>query len=237
MKAAPLSLLLVASFALCARADLTIVQNVEGAGPTTSMTIRLKGDKARVDAGPQISTIIDSKSGEILNIMREQKKYMRISGAQAKAAAAMALGGDNEKAGKPTLQPTGKKETINGYEAEEYISQSPAFTASYWITRDYPNAAEILKQMQAMTPESWGATAKGMPDYRDFPGLPLRSQMKMAGQEITSTLQSVKLDPLPDADFAVPAGFTEMKIPGMDALLGGGKPGAAPKAAASPKSR
>jgi len=39
----------------------------------------------------------------------------------------------------------------------------------------YLNAAEIVKQLQVMTPDAWGVTAQGIPNYRDFPGLPVRS--------------------------------------------------------------
>ena len=38
-----------------------------------------------------------------------------------------------------------------------------------------PNVAEIVKQLQVMTPDAWGVTAQGIPNYRDFPGLPVRS--------------------------------------------------------------
>lgn len=230
-----LLLLLAGCCAVSARADLTIVQSVEGAGPATSMTIKIKGAKARIETSPQMSTIVDSQSGQILNLMNEQKQFLRISAAQASAAAAMALGPEDKKqsAAPAKLTRTGKTETIDGYEADEYITETPAFTGSYWISSKYPNAADIVKQMQALTPDAWGVTAKGMPDYRDFPGLPLRSRIKIGGQEMTTTLTSVKQDPLPESDFAPPAGFTEMKMPNLDTLLGG--KAAAPKAAASPK--
>jgi hypothetical protein len=236
MKAILPALFIVLASALVARADLTMVQSIDGAGPVTSMTIKMKGDKARIDASQQVSTIVDSKSGEIVNILHEQKQVMRMSAAQAKAAAAMALssaGGQNATAQKPQLKATGKKETINGHETEEYTCETPMFTASYAIARTYPNADAIMKQLQAMTPDAWGAATQGMPDYRDFPGLPIRSRISMGGQQITSTLTSVKMDPLPESDFAVPQGFSELKMPDMNALLGGKD--AAPKAAPSPK--
>jgi hypothetical protein len=43
------------------------------------------------------------------------------------------------------------------------------------------------------------------------------------------------MDPLPESDFTVPQGYQEMKMPNMDALLGG-KPDS-PAAAASPKKK
>jgi hypothetical protein len=218
-----------------AHADLTLVQNVEGAGPVTTMAIKIKGDKARIESSPEITTIIDSKSGDILNLMNDQKKFVRISANQASAVAEMAVQPDKKDAPavKPQLKPTGKKETINGYETEEYVCDAPAFKASYWIAPKYPNSAAIVRELQAMTPPSWKVSGKGLPDYRDFPGLPLRSRVSIAEKEIVSTLVSVNQDPLPESDFVTPAGFEEIKMPDMGDVLGRKPPAA--KAAASPK--
>lgn len=210
------------SLTLSARADLTIVQNVEGAGPMSTITIKLKGSKARMEMGRDITTIIDTKSGEMLNLMNDQKKVIRISAEGAKAAAAVALKAE-ANAPRPQLKPTGRKEKILGYEAEEYVCDAPAFKATYWLSNSYPDAKSIMAQLQSLTPESWNIVGKGMPDYRDFPGLPLRSTVDMGGKQVTSTLASVKQDPLSDADFTVPKDFEEMKMPNMGGLFGGEK--------------
>ena len=53
-----------------------------------------------------------------------------------------------------------------------------------------------------------------MPDYHALPGLPLRTKIKTEGQEeITSTIASVSLAPLPASEFSVPADYSEMKMP------------------------
>jgi hypothetical protein len=67
-----------------------------------------------------------------------------------------------------------------------------------------------------------------MPDYRDFPGLPIRTHITMAkphqgtvssstasgsGTEITTTLISIKQDPLSDAEFTIPKDYQEMSMP------------------------
>jgi hypothetical protein len=234
----PLAALLL--LAAPARADLTIVQDVAGAGQINKMTIRIKGDRARIDASPQISTIINSRTGEMLNLMHDQKQFLRISADSAKAVAQMAVQADPEKqsAEKPQLKPTGRKEKINGYEAEEYIAKAPAFTATYWISTTYPGATEIVQQLRAMSPDAWGVSGQGMPDYRDFPGLPLRSTISFGGNEITSTLTSVSQEPLGDSLFMAPPEWTEMKMPDLGNILGGKPETAKPKGAkpaASPK--
>src|ERR1700710_2787026 len=191
MKSVVVRAFLCVLFAAAARADLTLVQNVEGAGPAAStMTIKIKGDKARIETTPSVATIIDSKTGEMLNVLNDQKKFLRISADKARAVAEMAVAPEekNKPSAKPQLKPTGNKETINGYEADEYTCDAPAFKATYWIAAGYPDSAVIVKQLQAMTPQAWNVAGKGLPDCRDFPGVPLRSRMDIGGKEITSTL-------------------------------------------------
>ena len=52
-----------------------------------------------------------------------------------------------------------------------------------------------------------------MLDYHDLPGLPLRTQVKLGDEEVTSTVISIKQDPLSETEFSVPKDFQEMKMP------------------------
>ena len=215
-----LILIVTAFLSATVRGDLTIVQKVEGIGSFKQITTKLKGDKARVEVSPEMATIIDNKSGEILNLMNEKKKFLRISADKSKAIAELAskYGGDSAATTKQ-LTRTGKKETINGYEAEEYVRESPSVKESYWIAIKYPDSAAIVKQLQAIAPAAWNDIAKGMFDYRDFPGLPLRTIVKRDGREITSTITSIKQDPLSEAEFSVPKDFEELRVPNLKEML------------------
>ncbi len=211
----------IASLALLgtARADLTIVQKVDGAEGLHRITMKVKGDKARVEVNPQITTIIDAKTGSITNLMNDKKIVMTIPGDKAKAMAEMAKSFVKEESPvQTTPRPTGKKETINGYETEEYVSDSPKFHASYWVATTYPDYAKILQQMAVLQKGAFASVTKGMPDYHALPGMPLRTQVKMPDRpEVTSTIESVSVAPLSDADFTVPAGYSEMKLPDLPA--------------------
>src|SRR6266436_10157438 len=232
MKTAAYSLVLTISFLLSARADLTILQKVERAGSATNMTIKLKGDKVRIEASPQLTTIIDGKTGEVTNLMNDQKTVVRISAEKAKAVTNMINKFDAKKegAGKVKLTPTGQKETINGYETEKYTYAGPDFKATYWIAPNYPDGPTILGQLQSIKSEFWDAANAKMPDFRDFPGLPIRTQLVMTkeepapekkrtatpsshGTEITSTITSVSREPISDSEFTVPNDFKEPKLP------------------------
>src|SRR4051812_4835151 len=132
MKALAFSLAVIAALSLSARADFTIVQKVEkkeakGKNEGGEITLKVKGDKIRMDPSPKMTMIVDGKTGDTITLLNEQKKVVRISGEKAKAIAEMAAkyGGKNTE--KPKLTPTGKKMTINGYEADEYVAESKTF--------------------------------------------------------------------------------------------------------------
>jgi hypothetical protein len=138
----------------------------------------------------------------------------------AKAMAEMAKSFVKEEAPDQALpKPTGQKETISGYETEEYVSDSPKYHATYWVAKSYPNYENILQQMSLLQRGAFASITKGMPDYHALPGLPLRTEIKVPGQgQITSTIESVSLSPLAASEFDVPANYSEEKLPD---ILGG----------------
>jgi len=211
-----LSLFSIITFALLvsARADLTIVQRVEGAGQNGDVTVKTKGEKERIDATEQPTRILDGKSGEMVNLMNDRKTFVKVSAEQIKAAAETInkFGGD-KKPGGPKLTPTGKKETINGYETEEFVFETPQFKASFWVAAKYPDAAGILKQMQAPVSGAWKPSNMGMPDYTDFAGLPLKTVISVGANQVVTTIMSIKQDSINAADFEVPKDFQELKKP------------------------
>jgi len=213
-------------FLCSARADLTIVQRVDGVAQNGDVTVKIKGDKQRIDGPSQPTRIIDGKKGEMTDLITDQKGFVTISAAQIKAAAAsMNLNPDkNSTASK--LTPTGKKETINGYETEEYVYQTPQFKASFWVAKKYPGAADILKQMQAPISGAWKPSNMGMPDYTDFSGMPLKTVISVGESQVATTIISIKQDPLSANEFEIPKDFQPLKQPVQ--------PGGAPSTSSTP---
>src|SRR5438105_5742933 len=245
MKTVFCSLVLTAFAILQTRADLTIVYSttVEPASHSqktqatpaavaaaTNMTIKVKGDKARIDASPQVTAIFDGRTGELINLLNDQKTIVRISPDKMRAIADMLNQFSSNKAGseKPRLTSTGQKEMIDGYDTEQYTYDGTDFKATYWIAPNYPNGAAVLAQLQSIKSELWDAANTKMPDFRDFPGLPIRMRM-IVGKgnqadahgtsapdhptDITSTVTGVSLDSIADKQFTVPADFKETKLP------------------------
>jgi hypothetical protein len=245
MKTAFYSLALSICAILSVRADLTIVysttvqpasqgQKVEttpnAVAAASNMTIKIKGDRARIDASPQITVIFDGRTGELMNLLNDQKTVVRISPDKMRSIADMLSKFNSKQAGseKPKLTPTGRRETINGYDTEQYTYDAPDFKAIYWIAPNYPNRAAVLAQLQSIKSEFWDAANTKMPDFRDFPGLPIRMRIIVATEsaadghgadtsghrtEISSTISGVSLDSIADSQFAVPVEFKETKLP------------------------
>jgi hypothetical protein len=222
MKIRGLCLIICVLLPVAARGDLTIVQKIEGSGSARQITMKLKGEKARVEVSPEITTIMETKGGEILTLMNSKKKFVRISADKSKAIAELASKYSKDSSGpaeKTKLTATGRKETINGNETDEYVRESPSMKESYWIALKYPDSAAIVKQLQAITPTAWNEIAKGMLDFSDFPGLPVRTIIKTDRKEITCTIISIKQDLLSDTEFYVPKDFQEVKIPNLQGAL------------------
>src|SRR3954470_10788631 len=172
MKATFFSLAFALTLSQSARADFTIVQKVEQKGTANEVVLKLKGDKIRMEATADVTMIVDGKTGDTLTLMKAQKKYLRISGEKAKAISELAMKYGGKNAEKPKLVATGKKMTVNGYEADEYVGETALFKAKYWIAPSFPDSTAIMKQLQAVIPAAWNDLGGGTMDYRDLPGFP-----------------------------------------------------------------
>src|SRR6266480_5982647 len=220
MKTSALFLFALFSFLRIARADLTVVQSIESSAGTNKVTIKIKGERARIEVNPKSSMIVDAKSGEVITLIPEQKAVMRLSGEKAKALGnkARELLKDTDSALKIVApKPTGKKQTINGYEAEEYTAETSKYRATYWVAKSYPEYQTILRQMKLLQNRTFAAVRKAMPEYYDFPGLPIRTKIRFQGQgEATTTIISISQAAIPDSEFTVPADYAEIKLPDLE---------------------
>jgi hypothetical protein len=55
-----------------------------------------------------------------------------------------------------------------------------------------------------------------MPGAADFDGMPVRTEVDMAGNKIVTSLVSVKEEPVAAGDFQIPTGYAEMKMPAFN---------------------
>ena len=208
------------AFVLCrlaiptARADLTVVQQVNGMGQAYENTSKFKGGKTRVDTSPGTSLIMDLKTGETISLNHPQKTYLKISGEMARAALASVQKMQNEHPDtRSPLTPTGRRETISGYEAAEYTCTIAGVKMSLWLTKALPDYEAALKELSAGF--SQGAMAATMQNYgfdmSSLPGFPVRTVLEIPpDQRMTRTVSAVSTQPIPDAEFRVPDDYKEV---------------------------
>ena len=199
------------------RADLTIVQKIEGLGQVTESVTKYKDGKTRMDVTPGATIIMDSKTGETISLMPAQKRYFKAPADVVKAAVE-GMRGEHASAadGKPQLVPTGRKETVAGYPAEEYSATVAGSKIALWLTRDIPNYEQASRELGAAFKQGPLAAMSqnfGL-DLANLPGFPVRQVKELQpGQTITATLVSLSTEPIPDADFAVPADYQAVVTP------------------------
>jgi hypothetical protein len=204
--------LLLAAFT--AKGDYIIKQQVETMGRVQQVVLQIKDPKARLDTA-QTSTIIDSSTGETTVLIHAQKAFLKIGTEQLKAQseAVKNLMGNkgNENTGDIELKPTGRKETINGYETEEYVTNLNGTDMSLFICKTFPDFRKIIDAIEVVQ------KGPGMDIFRSmtvpaskYPGMPIRTEAKFLGQRVVVTLESVQQTDLTDADFSIPADYKEL---------------------------
>ncbi len=199
-------------------ADLTIVQKVDGMGQVMESTTKIKGGRTRIDASPATSIIMDLKTGEMISLMHTQKSYMKIPSQMAQAALAGMKKMQGDQAAAPSIVPTGKKDTISGYAAEEYTYNQAGMKMSLWLTKALPDYATVLKEMgEAFSQGPMAAMMKNFGlDFGALPGFPIRTVNELQpGQTITSTVVSVSTQTIPDSAFDIPTDYKVMTMPSL----------------------
>ena len=206
-----------------ASADWVLVSKGSAAGRDITSTIYLKGNMARMDAGKEMSMVMDGDNGGATMILHGQKKIMVLDAAKLKAMAGLAsrLSGVGTTPVDQKLMPTGQKEKIGEWDCEVFTWKSPVGEVKLWVAADFPNFKEILAAQEKLSKAVSSAMAAGMPKAADIPGMVIKTESKIMGQVSTSELQSAKEQDVPDATFDLPKDYSEMALPNIPGLGGG----------------
>jgi hypothetical protein len=200
--------------AFAARGDYIIKQQVETSGHVQQVVLKIKDAKARLDTD-QTSTIIDSNTGETTMLIHAQKVFLKIAAEQLKAQSEAVKSLMGNKGGQSPaeieLKPTGKKESINGYDTEEYITNLNGADMSFFIAKSFPDYRKLIDAVDIVQ------KGPGMDIFRTmaippskYPGMPIRTEAKFLGQKVVIILESVQQSDLTDADFSIPADYKEL---------------------------
>jgi len=202
-------------------ADYVIVQKVEGGMQTGTMTVKIKDTKVRTDVAPQMSTITDGATGDVITLMHTPKTYMKIPAAQAHALLEQTqkLQASKQAAGgaAPKLTPSGRKEKVGVHECEIYTWTGNGINLTYWFAKEFPNQTNVLGALVKMQNSGLAAIAKAlMPDMSQFPGMPMKTEMTVGPQKTTTTLVSVSEENVDPTAFEVPSDYKETATPAFN---------------------
>jgi Domain of unknown function (DUF4412) len=209
-----MTMILAASMvcALGARADYIIKQTIENAGKTRQIELKIKETKLRINSADQNSVFFDSTTGDETMLFHQRKAFLKIGGEQLKSrteAMKRALKLNDENPANIELKPTGKKETIQGYETEEYETTVAGVPTTLFIAKSYPNYQKFLEAMSvAQKASAVQSNLAISPDK--YPGMPLRTEMELKGQKLTTTLDSAEETTLSEDEFVIPADYKEI---------------------------
>src|ERR1700736_3676700 len=210
----------LAFWALTARGDYIIKEQFEQSGQVQHVTLKIKETKVRLDTGQETSALIDSETGVTTLLIHPNKAFLKISAEeikqQTKALKEM-LGQKLENPGDVQLKPTGKKETINGFDTEEYTTNFNGVEMSLFIAKQNPIYQQIVGALYQVQngPAMEAFRSISIPADK-YPGLPIRTTQTILGQKIVMTLDSAQQIEVPDSDFVIPADYKELNPPAAE---------------------
>mgnify|MGYP000355425504 FL=1 len=211
MKSRFLSLIVLLLAATHARADWVLVQKTDAEGKETVVTTKIKGEQARVDMGDKMSAILGADG--MVMMMHAQKMMMKMDLAALKASLEKTgKGAGGQPAAKPVA--TGQKEKVGEWDAEIYTWEGTLGKGRFWVAKDFPKHAEISAISDKLGKVMGGVVSGISPQASDFDGMVVKSEMTMMGKSVVSHLVSAKEETVAPEEFAPPAGYTEMKMPG-----------------------
>jgi hypothetical protein len=185
------------------------------------MTVKVKGDKVRMDMPNgrlgEITSILDTKTGDTLQLVHSAKAAMKMSGEAAKKMILSA----REKAGMKDVEPaaikaTGETEKIGDYDCEIYTWTNGSTTKKYWVAKNYPQAAG-LKELEKQMHNGFLGGVQGGPDTTTLPGPAIKTESTVAGMTTRTQITSVKEQDLSPDDFKMPEGYELMDPPAAPA--------------------
>lgn len=203
-----------------ARADWEIIQKTNAGGQEKQVTIKIKDDRIRNDVGTDVTILIDGKDGSAEMYMHAQKMKVRVDAAMMQGVGALAakFAGGDEPAAKPKA--TGEKAKLGAWDAEIYTWESKLGSGKFYVVKDFPKFAE-LNQAMDKTAKSMNNPLAGMfPKNTEFPGMVVKTEMTIMGQQTASELVSATEKEINADDFKAPDGYQEMKMPAIPGGLG-----------------
>lgn len=176
-----------------------------GEGGETVFTLKAQDGFFRADM-EGMSTIFDPKRGEVVTLLHEPKQWVSLPLADAP----IAEGGEVDVFDPKKFRPTGRRQTIAGWECEEVVSEEEK--AAVWLTK----AAGVSREMLAVL-EGAGGNQNPMREFLSktakFDGVPIRIESLDKEAPFVMTVESLQWKRFEPGEFVPPADYAPLKMP------------------------
>jgi len=200
-----------------ASADWVIESTVESGQVNGVMTVKVKGDKVRMDIPNgrvgAVSSVVDTKTGDTLQIVHARKAAMKMDGATMKQM----IAGAREKAGLKDggvaeIKATGETEKVGNYDCDIYTWTDGAISKKYWVAKNHPQAAALKDWEKQMRSGFMGGIQVG-PDTTKLAGPVIKTESTTPAGTTRTVITSVKEQDVDPKDFEVPEGYQTVTPP------------------------
>lgn len=190
-------------------------------GRSVDVTYMMKGDRARSEMqmdGMAVAMLMDASATTMTTLMPSEKMYMTMDLTRMRQRA------QTSDTAEQQFTATGRTETIAGHECEHYLTGTGQNTDMCVATGlgYYLGGGGAGRRGPGSGGGSYGVPRPGDPRRAAFRArfpngfFPLRLTVTEGGKVTTDMLvTSVEQRTLADDLFTVPAGFTQMSMPGM----------------------
>lgn len=197
-------------------------------GEVQDVTTYVKGNRIRSGIGgadsPFTWAIVDLDAGTLTMVNEQGRYYVRWTREEFERemqALGMPAGGDEPAGPRPQLHPVDRTVIVGGQTCRgfELMSEEGEF-AWGWVTDDYPALQQSLRDYGERAEGMFGDEEDEGPSIDDLlyeHGFPMRVQQLYGGFGYFSSYEveevlSIEQKPVPDATFAVPAGFAQKSL-------------------------
>jgi hypothetical protein len=223
MKQAVFSFAVFFASLVAARADLVMEQQTSETNATTHITLKLHGDKMRMDQqigkNPAFIVIIDLNTRDSITLLPREKQFLKRSGLeiqQQMEAERKASHGTNEMDNPPARAvDTGQSAMVDGYGTEIFKwSGAHGLTETLWVATNYPDYESIRIELAKIDRfDASGPHKNGQPELSLLPGMVIKAETAARGRKVTTTLLSAKAEPVDASLFELPADYSPRKTP------------------------
>jgi hypothetical protein len=185
-------------------------------GKSTDMAMSIKGTHVRTDMsaeGRNMAMLLDGQAMTMTMLMDEQKMYMTMDMKAARERAQAMKPGEHAP---PKITPLGTSETIAGRSCDNYLVETEKSKI------EVCNSKGLGNFMSAQSPMGRGASPLSDLENEAYRAyfkdgfFPLRLS-SYEGSTKRVVMEATRVEPkaLDASLFQIPAGYTEMKMPGM----------------------